>query len=128
MQVGGIKITVLDMVRDYLEEHNYDGLCLPDQECGCSIDDLAPCGDINEKCRPAYFHSNGMFYVYPDLANVCCRDFLNKIFYTPARNSGGMRAYFYNYCPLGGAALPLSEKLKRKKPDQVFSPEASTCK
>ena len=44
---------VLEIVRGWLKEHGYDGLCR--DECGCGLDDLAPCdcapyGD----CKPAY--------------------------------------------------------------------------
>ena len=32
------------MVREYLEKNGYDGLVEYDGECGCSLDDLMPCG------------------------------------------------------------------------------------
>lgn len=43
-------------IRDRLQAEGYDGLCNPDLECGCSLDDLFPCGEpeIND-CMPAYF-------------------------------------------------------------------------
>ena len=48
-------ITVETIVRDKLKELGADGLCLPDGECGCGLDDLAPCGDgFPESCRPAW--------------------------------------------------------------------------
>lgn len=31
---------VIEIVREYLIQHGYDGLC--DDDCGCEIDDLAP--------------------------------------------------------------------------------------
>ena len=34
-------MTVHEIVLEYLEEHGFDGLCTDD--CGCSVDDLAPC-------------------------------------------------------------------------------------
>ena len=34
--------TVLEVVKEYLATHGYDGLCT--EGCGCSVDDLAPCG------------------------------------------------------------------------------------
>lgn len=37
------EITVLEMIRYYLKEHNYDGL-YNEGTCGCLLDDLAPCG------------------------------------------------------------------------------------
>lgn len=33
------------MVLDWLREHGADGLCEPETECGCGLDDFAPCGD-----------------------------------------------------------------------------------
>lgn len=33
----------LSIVTHYLKENGYDGLCAPDLECGCGLDDLAPC-------------------------------------------------------------------------------------
>ena len=48
-------MTIKQIIRKYLDENGYDGLCLPDLECGCGLDDFAPCPDgINEECEPAY--------------------------------------------------------------------------
>lgn len=41
-----------DIVRDYLKDNGYDGLC--GDECGCSIDNLFPCSGPFVYCRPAY--------------------------------------------------------------------------
>jgi hypothetical protein len=38
--------TVKDIVREYLLANGADGLCTDD--CGCSVDDLAPCGDCSD--------------------------------------------------------------------------------
>lgn len=35
-------MTVREIVRDYLKANGYDGLFSPG-ECGCTLDDLAPC-------------------------------------------------------------------------------------
>ena len=40
-------MTVADMIRAALAEIGADGLCNPDHECGCGIDDLAPCECLN---------------------------------------------------------------------------------
>lgn len=45
-------MTVLEIIRDYLEENDFDGLAGDD--CGCSIDDLVPCCCEFEDCKPAY--------------------------------------------------------------------------
>ena len=48
------QVTVQDMVKTYLKEHGYDGLCR--EGCWCGIDELWPCScDCpNADCTPAY--------------------------------------------------------------------------
>ena len=46
--------TVFEIIKDYLIENKYDGLC--GDECGCDINDLAPCDGYEGKCTPAYKH------------------------------------------------------------------------
>jgi len=46
--------TVLDIIKSYLRDNGFDGLCEPDTECGCGLDDLAPCDGIIQDCIPAY--------------------------------------------------------------------------
>lgn len=36
-------VNCTDMIVKYLEENGYDGLCEPDNECGCLLNDLMPC-------------------------------------------------------------------------------------
>lgn len=43
---------VTAMVRAYLIQHGYDGLYTED--CGCHVDDLAPCGDMPPTCQAGY--------------------------------------------------------------------------
>ena len=38
---------------DWLRAHGYDGLYLPG-ECACLIDDLRPCGELDQACKPGY--------------------------------------------------------------------------
>lgn len=43
-----------DIIQKALREMGADGLCNPDEECGCDIDDLAPCECVNlDECRAA---------------------------------------------------------------------------
>lgn len=37
---------------EWLVEHGYDGLACRGEDCGCGLDDLAPCGAVSELCRP----------------------------------------------------------------------------
>ena len=46
------RLKVVDIVKNYLAVSGFDGLYYGD--CGCRIDDLAPCGHINESCRAGY--------------------------------------------------------------------------
>lgn len=47
-------MNVADIIKKYLREIGADGLCNPEQECGCSIDDMEPCEIINiSDCVPA---------------------------------------------------------------------------
>jgi hypothetical protein len=45
-------MTVKEIIIDYIKQHGFDGLC--DLECGCGLDDFAPCGDVRDTCEPAY--------------------------------------------------------------------------
>ena len=54
---------LVDMVEAYLTTHGYDGLCNPEHECGCGIDDIAPCDHLGE-CYAAYARDGG-FYLCP---------------------------------------------------------------
>lgn len=44
---------VRKIVREWLEEHGYDGLFCED--CGCKNDDLIPCDMPSHHCRPGQF-------------------------------------------------------------------------
>lgn len=48
-------MTVIDIIREYLISHGYDGLyhCNGDG-CGCLLDDLVPCGEIYGDCIAGY--------------------------------------------------------------------------
>jgi len=41
-----------------------NGLCFPFMECGCGIDDLAPCGCLDiDGCEVAKRREDGLWYV-----------------------------------------------------------------
>lgn len=47
-------MNVKNIVAEYLKANKYDGLCCLDVPCGCLLEDLAPCGEISEKCRAGH--------------------------------------------------------------------------
>jgi len=44
---------VTNMVREYLLLRGADGLVSSGRECGCLLEDLAPCGDMGHDCLAA---------------------------------------------------------------------------
>lgn len=50
--------TALTILDEALVLKGYDGLVRLDGECGCTVDDLAPCGQDFASCRPAYKHTD----------------------------------------------------------------------
>jgi len=42
---------VYSIVKKYLEDYGYDGLCDEMGECGCDLADLAPCGNMQAGCQ-----------------------------------------------------------------------------
>lgn len=85
---------VKDMVISYLKTHNYDGLCYED--CGCGLDDLAPCGEMNENCRAAY-----KVKCEPEKCGRDC-DGIDGWCYRERRLS------FYEHCKICGAVLSIT--------------------
>jgi len=49
-----------EIVKKYLEENGYDGLYCHG-ECGCLLDDLAPCDSDFTSCEPGYKHENAEY-------------------------------------------------------------------
>jgi len=44
-------MNIKEMLTEALKANDFDGLCHPDMECGCTIDDLFPCGNPDwEEC------------------------------------------------------------------------------
>lgn len=46
-------MTVKEITAEWLKAHGYDGLC-NDNECGCFVGDLMPCGDPGEHCEAGH--------------------------------------------------------------------------
>lgn len=49
--------TVIQIVKEKLKAMGADGLVCPDEECGCKLDDLAPCGGDISECQPGWISS-----------------------------------------------------------------------
>ena len=47
-------IDVRQILAEVLRDLGYDGLCNSDMECGCTLDDLAPCDESPWGCVPGY--------------------------------------------------------------------------
>jgi hypothetical protein len=48
-------MNIEEIVRTYLKTNNYDGLCLPEQECGCRTDNLFPCENVSSDCQAGHW-------------------------------------------------------------------------
>jgi hypothetical protein len=47
-------MNVKEIIEKYLRDNGYDGLCYADEECGCLLEDLIPCGEPCDQCVPGY--------------------------------------------------------------------------
>jgi len=45
-------MTCKEIIKKWLDDNSYDGLFHDD--CGCSKDDLFPCGSCFDQCEPGY--------------------------------------------------------------------------
>jgi len=56
--------TIRQILKERLAAMGCDGLCYSDMECGCGLDDLAPCGYIDiDGCKPAKKGEDGLYHV-----------------------------------------------------------------
>ena len=61
-------MTVREIIKKYLEDNGFDGLCNINVECGCRLDDLCPCQENCFLCEPGYDQGpskGGDFFIYP---------------------------------------------------------------
>ena len=59
-----------DIVKTWLQENGYNGLCDPEIECGCAIDDFMPCGEPGHRCEAGHTEeappgSGVDYFIYP---------------------------------------------------------------
>lgn len=58
-------MNIEEIVTDWLKKNGYTGLCAPDLECGCRLEDLMYCSNNIEvtACEAGYEHSDGSVYL-----------------------------------------------------------------
>ena len=49
-------MTVIELVADCIKKGGYDGLYDEHGECSCELDDLAPCGGLQNGCTMGYVY------------------------------------------------------------------------
>ena len=47
-------MNVIEITKKYLEENGYEGLVSQNGQCGCGLEDLAPCDESISNCEPGY--------------------------------------------------------------------------
>jgi len=45
---------IKEVIKQYLIENKYDGLCSSDYECACAVEDLFPCMEVRTDCFVGY--------------------------------------------------------------------------
>lgn len=87
--------TVMDAILDFAKVNGYDGVCM--DECGCTLQDFAPCGCSGTECEFGYVcNCEGCD---KDLQDTC--------------------EYFEDVADGGGSYIVLSEKCEgRKRQDE----------
>lgn len=68
----GENMNVKEIVKIYLEQNGYSGLCNADAQCGCELNDLMPCqGEVFEcvagyKCEDPRIEHKGQWAIFTD--------------------------------------------------------------
>lgn len=57
-----------EIIVEYLKKNGFDGLA--NEDCGCGIDNLCPCGEIQASCSPA----KKVLCSNCKAEGCCCRD------------------------------------------------------
>jgi len=56
--------TIRQILKEQIATLGGDGLCNPEYECGCGLDDFQPCDAIHiDECKPAKKGENGLYYM-----------------------------------------------------------------
>ena len=63
-----------------LKEKGFSGLYLPG-ECGCSFDDVAPCGEENVPCKPGYLGKDGWVSGNKEAAETASNTYPDTVYY-----------------------------------------------
>jgi len=60
----------IEILKQWLIEHGWDGLSNPADECGCGTDDFMPCDRAPGGCYPAKGNWEDGFYAIEEAENV----------------------------------------------------------
>jgi len=95
-------VSVEDVIKRYLEESDFDGLYNEVGECGCRIDDLAPCGNLSLNCVFGYLvidnDSFGGFSIRSDVEWISNKEwerFALKLEYELRNRSGSLSSFLW---------------------------------
>lgn len=56
MAEEGERMTIKEIIKQWLKDNGYDGLY--SDECGCSLEDFNACDECFCRCEPGYFVPN----------------------------------------------------------------------
>jgi len=110
---------VHEIIKTWLEENGYDGLCDPDTECGCELSDLMPCSEGWEHCQAGHKKDDGLIYpgkAQPeDLEDKCfntgCIDYMEKAIYVVIDEHRPPRIEFIEIEMEGGKSIKIGERV-----------------